>query len=156
MKKSRGRYLPLLILMTVLFGLTFIATKQALSGLSVFQVVFARYIVALIPLTLILWFDKQKFKIARKDRPLFLLLTIVEPVGFFIFETYGIRYTSPSMVSIIIATIPAITANATIIVSGIAVAIISFIFSPACKRIYYSLRLLKSRDSLKQNNSKNP
>jgi drug/metabolite transporter (DMT)-like permease len=105
-KKSGGRILPLLILMTILFGLTFIATKQALSGLGVFQVVFSRHILALIPLTLFLWFDKRKFFIARKDLHLFLALTLVEPVGFFIFETYGIRYTSPSMVSIIIATIP--------------------------------------------------
>lgn len=103
---SGGRFLPLLILMTVLFGLTFIATKQALSGLGVFQVVFTRHILALIPLTLILWFDKRKFFVARKDRLPFLVLTLVEPVAFFIFETYGIRYTSPSMVSIIIATIP--------------------------------------------------
>jgi len=103
---SGGRFLPLLILMTVLFGLTFIATKQALSGLGVFQVIFSRHILALILLTLILWFDKRKFFVARKDRLPFLVLTLVEPVGFFIFETYGVRYTSPSMVSIIIATIP--------------------------------------------------
>jgi len=101
-----GRFLPLLILMTILFGVTFIATKQALTGLGIFQVVFSRHILALIPLTLVLWFDKRKFFVARKDRIPFLVLTLVEPVGFFIFETFGIRYTSPSMVSIIIATIP--------------------------------------------------
>lgn len=106
MKRDGGRFLPLLILMTVLFGLTFIATKQALTGLGVFQVVFSRHILALIPLTLILWFDKRKFFVARRDRVPFLILTLVEPVGFFVFETFGIRYTSPSMVSIIIATIP--------------------------------------------------
>ena len=106
MKQGGRRFLPLLILMTVLFGLTFIATKQALTGLGVFQVVFSRHILALLPLTLILWFDKRKFFVARKDRVPFLILTLVEPVGFFVFETYGIRYTSPSMVSIIIATIP--------------------------------------------------
>jgi drug/metabolite transporter (DMT)-like permease len=105
-KKRGARFLPLLILMTVLFGLTFIATKQALTGMGVFQVVFSRHILALLPLILILWFDKRKFFVARKDRIPFLILTLVEPVGFFIFETYGIRYTSPSMVSIIIATIP--------------------------------------------------
>jgi drug/metabolite transporter (DMT)-like permease len=103
---SRSRFLPLLILMTFLFGLSFIATKQALNGLGIFQVIFSRHLIALIPLSLILLRDKKMFYVASGDRLPLLFLTTVEPVGYFIFETYGLRYTSPSMVSIIIATIP--------------------------------------------------
>ncbi|UCF63049.1 MAG: DMT family transporter [bacterium] len=106
MKKNGGRFVPLLILMTCLFGLSFIATKQALNGLGIFQVVFFRHIIALLPLTLILWRDKEMFFIAPGDRWPLLILTFVEPVGYFIFETFGLRYTSPALVSIIIATIP--------------------------------------------------
>jgi len=105
-KITSGRFLPLLILMTILFGLSFIATKQALTGLGIFQVVFLRHVIALLPLSLILWRDKKLFYIAPRDRWTLLGLTFVEPVGYFIFETYGLRYTSPAMVSIIIATIP--------------------------------------------------
>lgn len=106
MKLTGGKYLPLLVFMTILFGLSFIATKYALQGLGIFQVIFARFFLALIVLTFILWRDRSKFNIARGDRKHFLLLTMVEPVGYFVFETYGIRYASPSSVSIIIATIP--------------------------------------------------
>jgi drug/metabolite transporter (DMT)-like permease len=92
--------------MTILFGLSFIATKQALLGLGIFQVVFFRHLLAWIFLTLLLWRKRKTLSIPRKDLKHFLLLTLVEPVGYFIFETIGIRYSSPSNVSIIIATIP--------------------------------------------------
>ncbi len=100
------KYPAILILMTILFGLSFIATKQALTGMGIFQVVFARHALALLLLVLILWQDPQKFTIARSDWKSFLILTMVEPIGYFIFETYGLRYTSPAHASIIIATIP--------------------------------------------------
>ena len=109
MKYQENRYLSLLFLMTLLFGLSFIASKQALQGLGIFQLVFSRYLLALLLLSAILWRDRKKLIIARKDWKYFLLLTIVEPVGYFIFETFGIRYTSPSNVSLIIATIPIFT-----------------------------------------------
>lgn len=106
---QENKYLPLLFLMTLLFGLSFIATKQALQGLGIFQVVFSRYFLALLLLSAILWKDRNKLYIARRDWKYFFLLTMVEPVGYFVFETLGIRYTSPSNVSLIIATIPIFT-----------------------------------------------
>jgi drug/metabolite transporter (DMT)-like permease len=106
MNVSKRMFILLLSIMTILFGLSFIATKQALQGLGIFQVVFCRHVLALIFLTLILWRERQKFYIPRKDLKHFLLLTLVEPVGYFIFETIGLRYSTPSNVSIIIATIP--------------------------------------------------
>jgi drug/metabolite transporter (DMT)-like permease len=108
-KNGDGRYPILLSLMTLLFGFSFIATKQALSGLGIFQVVFSRHFLALLLLTFLLWKDRRKFYIAGKDLKHFLALTMVEPVGYFIFETFGLRYTSPSSVSILIATIPVFT-----------------------------------------------
>ncbi len=103
----RERRMPVLLgLMTLLFGFSFIATKNALQGLGVFQVVFGRYLIAFLVLTAILWRDRRKFHIAGKDLKQFLLLTMVEPVGYFVFETFGVRYTTPSAVSLIIATIP--------------------------------------------------
>lgn len=106
MRTSRWIFILLLSIMTILFGLSFIATKFALQGLGIFQVVFFRHLLALFFLTLILWHHRQKFFIARKDLKHFLLLTLIEPVTYFIFETIGIRYSTPSNVSIIIATIP--------------------------------------------------
>ena len=106
MKLPGGKYPFLLTLMTMLFGLSFIASKNALQGLGIFQLVFGRYIFALLLWTAILWRRKKHFYIARRDWKQFLLLTLVEPVGYFIFETTGVRYTSPASVALIIATIP--------------------------------------------------
>jgi len=106
MNLSNRMFVLLLSVMTILFGLSFIATKQALLGLGIFQVVFFRHLLALIFLTLLLWRKRKTLYIPGKDLKHFLLLTLVEPVGYFIFETIGIRYSSPSNVSIIIATIP--------------------------------------------------
>jgi len=96
----------ILILMCTLFGLTFIATKFALEGLGIFQVVFGRYCLAFLILLIIFRRKLHYFSIASHDIKHFLALTLVEPVGYFIMETYGIRYSSPANVSIIIATIP--------------------------------------------------
>ncbi len=106
MKSMESKQIAPLFLMTLLFGMSFIATKQALTGLGIFQVVFARHFLALVVLSLFLWRRPRRLVIAPQDRKHFLVLTVVEPVGYFIFETYGIRYTTPSSVSIIIATIP--------------------------------------------------
>ena len=106
MRFGGGKNILLLSFMTILFGLSFVATKQALAGLGIFQVVFFRHIIALVILTTLVWKQREKLYIAQRDRWHFLVLTLIEPVGYFVFETAGVRYTSPSMVSIIIATIP--------------------------------------------------
>ncbi|MFQ5583316.1 MAG: DMT family transporter [Calditrichia bacterium] len=106
MKTYRLTDLLLLVFMSILFGLTFIATKYALQGLGVFQVVFARYVLAFLVLTIILRKKRKFFYISPGDFKYFLALTMVEPVGYFVLETFGVQFTSPSNVSLIIATIP--------------------------------------------------
>ncbi len=101
------RYLPHLLLMTLLFGLTFVATKVALQQLGVFTVVTGRYGIALLLLLTILWKKREWLIIPRQDWGRFLLLTFIEPVAYFILETLGIQWTSPTNVALMIATIPA-------------------------------------------------
>lgn len=98
--------LLLLLVMTVLFGLTFVAVKLALAGLGVFQLIFFRYLLAFGLLTLLFFPKLRSFKIPRRDWKWFALLTGIEPIGYFIFETYGIRFSSPTIAALIIATIP--------------------------------------------------
>ncbi|NOX38396.1 MAG: DMT family transporter [Calditrichaeota bacterium] len=106
MSAGQGRYVPLLFLMTLLFGGSFVATKIALEGLGVFQVVLGRYALAFLVILAVFWRKRHYFFIPREDWKHFLLLTAIEPIGYFIFETYGVRLTSPSNVALIIATIP--------------------------------------------------
>jgi drug/metabolite transporter (DMT)-like permease len=104
--RLRDPYILVLLLMTVLFGMTFVSVKYALQGLGVFQVVFGRYVIAFTVLTVIFAKNLRRFRIPRRDWKYFLLLTAIEPVGYFVFETFGLRYTSPASASLIIATIP--------------------------------------------------
>ena len=106
MNKTKPADFLTLILMCILFGLTFIATKFALGGLGIFQVVFGRYCRAFLVLLIVFRKKRHYFSIASHDVKHFLTLTMVEPVGYFIMETYGVQYSSPSSVSLIIATIP--------------------------------------------------
>ncbi|NIR46969.1 MAG: EamA family transporter, partial [candidate division Zixibacteria bacterium] len=106
MSNTRISNLVVLFFMTIFFGLTFIATKFALQGIGVFQLVFARYALALSVLTALFWRSRHRFRIQRQDWKFFIVMTMIEPVGYFILETFGIRYTSPGSASLIIATIP--------------------------------------------------
>ncbi len=98
--------LLLLLAMTLLFGITFVAVKMALEGLGVFQVIFLRYLLALAVLAILFFPKLRTFTIPRSDWKWFALLTGIEPIGYFILETYGIQFSSPAIASLIIATIP--------------------------------------------------
>lgn len=106
MNPGQGRYVPLLFLMTLIFGGSFVATQMALEGLGVFQVILGRYALAFLVIRILFWKKRHYFFIPRTDWKHFLLLTAIEPIGYFIFETYGVHLTSPSNVALIIATIP--------------------------------------------------
>jgi len=107
MTAPQWRYLPHLLLMTLLFGFTFVATKMALQELGVFTVVLGRYGIAFLAFLPFFWKKRHYFVIPRRDWGHFLLLTLIEPVAYFILETYGLKFTSPTNVALMIATIPA-------------------------------------------------
>ncbi|GAB4340314.1 MAG: DMT family transporter [Calditrichia bacterium] len=104
--KTSPKIYGLLVFMTILFGLSFIASQNALQGLGIYQLVFARNLLAFSFFLILMLWQRRFFPIQKKDWPAFLLLTLIEPVGYFIFETYGVKYTTPSVVSLMIATIP--------------------------------------------------
>lgn len=95
--------------MTILFGLSFIASKNALAGLGVFQLVFSRNVLAFGLLSILLWRQRHQLVIARSDLKHFLMVAGLSPVGYFIFETFGLQYSNPANVALIIATIPIFT-----------------------------------------------
>lgn len=97
-------YAALLVTMTV-WGLSFIGTKIALESFPPFSVMFYRFALAsLVFLPILL-----KRGLPRLDRGThlrLLLLSICEPCLYFVCETYGIRLTSASKTSLIIALVP--------------------------------------------------
>lgn len=110
MKKqtSPAPYIALFFAM-MFWGLSFVWTKQLLEVFTPTVIIFFRLILSFILLLLIALISRKLQKIKRKDYLFFLFLSITQPLLYFIFEGYGIKYTSASIASIIIATIPLFT-----------------------------------------------
>ncbi len=97
-------YLALAI--AVLFwGLSFVATKIALTSFTPFCLIFFRFFAASIFFTILLWRTGFPPLTGKTLRSL-LLLTLMQPGLYFLFETTGLQYTSATKTSLIIATIP--------------------------------------------------
>lgn len=95
------------IAVSILWGLSFIGAKEALSGgLTTFSLVMVRLFVASAILFLCSLVRKEKLAVRPKD---FLLLALTAVTGITIYyycELKGLQYTSASVASLIIATIP--------------------------------------------------
>jgi len=93
----------------ILWGSSFVWGKIALNFYGTNTIVFLRLLVSTIVLLPILIFLK-KLRIPKlKDLPLFLLLAFFEPFLYFLGETNGLRYLSPSISAVFIAVIPLFT-----------------------------------------------
>jgi drug/metabolite transporter (DMT)-like permease len=90
----------------VLFwGLSFVATKVALENIPTFTLVFARFSIAsLLFLIVLLKTGFPRFTLQEYGKV--LLVAFFEPGLYFVFETYGLQYTTAPKASLIIATIP--------------------------------------------------
>ena len=101
----------MLFLSAFFWGASFVFTKFLLKNFTTIEIIFIRTALASVFLFIFsLLFLKKNMKIGKKDIPVFCALSFFEPFLYFIFETYSLEYTSASIVSIIIATIPVFTA----------------------------------------------
>lgn len=97
----------------VIFGFSFMFTKMALGHASPLTVIADRYIVAFLGLTVVMVVTKTKIKFHKNIWKL-ILMSVFQPLLYFIFETYGIRMTTSAFSSIMISMIPIVS-----MVSGI-------------------------------------
>lgn len=106
MKTTSALFTYLALAIAVLFwGLSFVATKIALQSFTPFCLIFFRFFAASIFFAVLLWrtgFPPLSGKTLRS----LLLLTLMQPGLYFLFETTGLQYTSATKTSLIIATIP--------------------------------------------------
>ncbi len=94
-----------LFLTTVLWGVSFVGTKVALTGFYPFALIFYRFLIASV--FFLLYFLRSGFPHLSKNQHLrLLLLSLFEPVLYFLFETFGLQRTTASEASLIIALIP--------------------------------------------------
>ena len=89
----------------VIFGFSFMFTKIALRFASPMTVIADRYIVAFLSMTIVLLVTKTKIKIGRNVWKL-AIMSLFQPLLYFIFESYGINMTTSSFSSVMISMIP--------------------------------------------------
>lgn len=105
--KTHNPILTYLALATAVFfwGLSFVATKIALQSFTPFCLIFFRFFAAALFFIILLWRTGFPALTAKNIKSL-VLLAIMQPGLYFLFETTGLQYTSATKTSLIIATIP--------------------------------------------------
>ena len=118
MTQKRIHTLSLLAAITaaVIFGMSFMFSKLALEKATPTVLLAVRFTVAVAAMTLVILVNalvgklrgRPLFAFSLRGKPVYqlLLLGIVQPVAYFIFENYGILYTSSAVAGTIIAAVP--------------------------------------------------
>ena len=94
------------IISSIIFGLSFLFSKIALTVASPLALVAFRFLLAFVIMSVLIIFNV--FKVNYKNKPIkeLIFLGLAEPVVYFIFETYGIRETSSSIAGLMLSIIP--------------------------------------------------
>ena len=118
MTQKRIHTLSLLAALTsaVIFGMSFMFSKLALEVAAPTVLLAFRFTVAVAAMSLVILVNalvgklrgRPLFAFSLRGKPVYklLLLGIVQPVAYFIFENYGILYTSSAVAGTIIAAVP--------------------------------------------------
>jgi len=91
----------------IIFGFSFMFSKVGLAFASPITLIADRYLVAFIGLSLVMLVTKQKLKI-RKEYWKILIMSLFQPVLYYICEIYGIALTTSSFSSVMISFIPVV------------------------------------------------
>ena len=108
--KNSFNYLFLIISMTI-WGSSFVFTKIVLKQLDPVAVIWVRLVLSLIcfyPIILVGY--RKYFFLKKSDLKYFLVLAFFEPFLYFLGENFSLVYLSATLVSLIIATIPIVSA----------------------------------------------
>ena len=93
----------------MLYSLTFVWYKQVYVYFNPITTIFFRLVISAAFLFLYLIIAKKFQKINKKDYKAFLLLALFEPLIYFIGESFGMKYVSATVGSVIVSTIPLFT-----------------------------------------------
>ena len=93
----------------IIWGLSFIWSSQTYKSLNPTATIFLRLVIATVFFSAILFSFRLNEKIRSEHLKLFAIAALFEPFLYFIFEGYGLIYTSPIISSAIIAMIPLVT-----------------------------------------------
>ena len=110
MKKIPGAYIYVAALLSMVFwGMSFIWTSIVFEYYRPITTIFLRLVISSIFLFLVLFISGYFQKIQRKHFVLFLVSALFNPFFYFLGENYGLKYSTASISSVVIATIPVFT-----------------------------------------------
>lgn len=109
MGNNRLVSMALISLVMILWGLSFLSIKVTVVVLSPMGLALVRFVIASVILAILLKIREPEAKLLPKDIPLMAFSGIIGITVYFYFENNGVKYTTASTASIIIATIPAFT-----------------------------------------------
>ena len=92
----------------VIFGFSFMFTKIALRYASPMTVIADRYIVAFLSMSIVLLVTRTKIRIGKNIWKL-AVMSLFQPLLYFIFESYGINLTTSAFSSVMISMIPVVS-----------------------------------------------
>ncbi|MDD2332159.1 MAG: DMT family transporter [Candidatus Cloacimonetes bacterium] len=107
--KNLGIYLQASFAM-FLWAITFVWIKIALVSYKPIEIVFLRLLLATLILFGIIFFSRYKERLKARDFWHILLVAFCEPFCYFIGEANGMQYVSPTFGSLVISTIPLVSA----------------------------------------------
>ncbi|MBP6978107.1 MAG: DMT family transporter [Lentimicrobiaceae bacterium] len=99
----------LIIISMIFWGMSFIWTSIVFRCYPPVTTIFLRLALSSFILMAVLLATRKLERIRRKDVGLFLIASFFNPFLYFIGENFGLKYTSPSISAVVIATIPLLT-----------------------------------------------
>jgi len=88
------------------WGMSFVWTSILLKSYQPVSIIFIRLVISTIFLFGVSWVLKNRELIRRSDYLLFFLSALFNPFLYFLCENYGLKYSSSTIASVVIATIP--------------------------------------------------
>jgi len=106
MRKSKLYPYGSAIISMLLWGMSFVWTAVALRYYEPVTIIFIRLVISTLLLFSLLKILGKLQKIQRYDYKLFIISALLNPFFYFLGENYGVKFTSPTISAVIIATIP--------------------------------------------------
>ena len=96
----------LALLAVSFWGASYIWTKVVFNTYNPITTIFLRLTLSSVILFVLLWILKKDEKVSKKDYLSFLAMSFFSPFCYFLSEGFGLKLVSPTVASVIIATIP--------------------------------------------------
>jgi drug/metabolite transporter (DMT)-like permease len=105
---NKTNILPILsgILTSLIFGLSFLFSKKALNIVEPFTLLSFRFLAAFTIMSILKILGIIKINYKGKSIKNLIIIGLTQPIIYFIFETYGIQFSSSSQAGLMIALIP--------------------------------------------------